>query len=174
MGGSSQVGELGEGSCVAERLLEVRVMVHVGDILLLRPLSCAVVLSSRVLFVSAPFSQSPQLVCTLVSSACSFGEPAFKASASSGGVWPLTEYRRCVTIVVEVRLQCGVAGAQRQSRAEVCAGASEFCNVLEPANLKQCAGKAPTLWDPGVFRSGTEGWREAYLRGRELSIRYVL
>ena len=75
----------------------------VGDIL--RPRSCAVWLSSRALLASAPLSHSPQLVCTLVSRACSFGEPAFKASASSGGVWPVTEYRRCVTIVKVVQVE---------------------------------------------------------------------
>jgi hypothetical protein len=56
------------------------------------------------LVASAPLSQKPQLVDgTLVSSACSFGErlSAFMASASSGGVWPVTEYRRCVTMVAE-------------------------------------------------------------------------
>jgi hypothetical protein len=37
----------------------------------------------------------------LVSRACNLGDrfSAFIASASSGGVWPVTEYRRCVTMI---------------------------------------------------------------------------
>lgn len=98
---------------MAERLLEVRVMVHVGDIL--RPRNCAVVLAS------GPPSQSPQLVGTLVSRACSFGEPAFKASASSGGVWPVTEYRRCVTIAVVVQVEQRAAALSDRGPAEAVA-----------------------------------------------------
>jgi hypothetical protein len=95
LGGSSCDGELGEGSCVADRLLEVRTTVPACAIL--RPRTCSAPLSLLAvvnLLASAPLSQKPQLVDgTLVSSACSFGErfSAFMASASSGGVWPVTE-----------------------------------------------------------------------------------
>jgi hypothetical protein len=83
------------GSCVADRLLDVRTTVPACAIR--RPRTCSAPLSLLAvvnLLASAPPSQKPQLVDgTLVSSACSFGErfSAFMASASSGGVWPVTE-----------------------------------------------------------------------------------
>lgn len=94
LGGSSCDGELGEGSWVADRLLEVRTMLPGWAIF--RPRACSAPLSLVVvnLVASAPLSQRPQLVeGTLVSRACSLGErfSAFMASASSGGVWPVTE-----------------------------------------------------------------------------------
>jgi hypothetical protein len=108
LGGSSWDGELGEGSCVADLLLDVRTTVPAWPIV--RPRTCSVPLSSLIgaelnLGASAALSQKPQLVDgTVVSSACSLGEhfSAFIASASSGGVWPVTEYRRWVTMVAMV------------------------------------------------------------------------
>jgi hypothetical protein len=138
-------------------------MVQVGTIL--RPLKCAAVLSSRALLASPALSQSPQLVCTVVSRACSLGEPAFRASASSGGVWPVTEYRRCVTMAKAVqrlrsnndteepepgggsRVQTEKETETRRRRRRVCA-ARVLCDVLA----------ACTLWrDPDALGSGEAG-----------------
>jgi hypothetical protein len=65
---------------------------------------------------SAPLSQKPQLVDdTFVSSACSLGDrfSAFMASASSGGVWPVTEYRRCVTMLPVLGVNAVFGSAMR-------------------------------------------------------------
>lgn len=138
-------------------------MVHVGDIL--RPRSCAVGPSSRALLVSAPLSHSPQLVCTLVSRACNFGEPAFKASASSGGVWPVTEYRRCVTIAEVVQSNNGRCRVDR-SLAEAVACRRECAEPSKSSSGVLAGCKLdPTLLRLGRLRLVVACPGALYLRG---------
>lgn len=84
---------------MADRFEATRVVVWLE---MVRPRSLATMAWSRpsswfAAAASGPGSQRPQLGvdCTLVSRACNLGECCCLGTLLSGGVWPVTEYRRC-------------------------------------------------------------------------------